>query len=88
MALTPVRLTPGFKRAYKKKTAEMRQVLDDAVLQLRKDPRHPGLRTHRVWGRKGVYEARLDKGNRLTFEWDGPTIVLLAHCNHDILGRT
>ena len=85
MPLTPVRATPTFKRAYKKKPRAMQDVIDKAVTQLRVDPHHPGLRTHRISGRKSVYEARLDGGNRLTFHWEGPLIVLRAHCNHDIL---
>jgi len=85
--LTPVRITPSFKRAYKRKTREMQCVIDRAVTQLRTDPHHPGLPTHRVWGRKSVFEARLDGGNRLTFHWEGPTIVLRAHCHHDILKK-
>ncbi len=87
MALTPIRVTASFKRSYKKKPPEMQAVIDRAVTQLRDNPRHPGLRTHRVWGRHGVYEARLDSGNRMTFHWEGPTVVLRAHCNHDILNN-
>lgn len=82
-----MRATPGFKRAYKKKPGEMQAAIEKAVTQLRKDPGHRGLHTHRVWGRKGVFEARLDASNRLTFRWDGPVIELLAHCNHDILKK-
>lgn len=63
----------------------MQEAVANAVAQLRTDHRHPGLRTHRVWGKKGVFEARLDAGNRLTFHWDGDTIVLRNHCSHDIL---
>lgn len=85
MPLTPIEVAPRFKRAYKKKTPEMQAVIQAAVVQLRTDHRHNGLRTHRVWGKPGVYEARLDRGNRLTFHWDGGTIVLRNHCNHDVL---
>jgi putative component of toxin-antitoxin plasmid stabilization module len=87
LGLTPVRVTPRFKKLYSKKPEEMKTVIDGAVTQLRVDPRHNGLHTHRVWGAKGVWEARLDKGNRLTFHWDGDTIVLRAHCNHEILKK-
>jgi hypothetical protein len=65
----------------------MQRVIRDAVTQLRKDPRHNSLRTHRVWGTPGVYEARLDGGNRLTFHWEADTIVLRKHCSHDVLKR-
>ena len=87
MALTPVETMPRFRRAYKKKPAAMRSAIDEAVAQLRRDPRHPGLRTHRVQGTAGVWEARLSNSNRLTFHWREDTIVLRNHCNHDILDR-
>lgn len=81
--LTPVRISKTFKKRLKKKPEEMQDRIARAVTQLRKDPSHPGLRTHRVWGKKGVYEARLDAGNRLTFHWEGDLLVLRSHCNHD-----
>jgi hypothetical protein len=87
VALTPVEVTGRFRKEYRKKPATMQKVIDKAVTQLREDHSHPGLRTHRVWGRPGVWEARLDAGNRLTFHWDGDTIVLRRHCNHAILDR-
>lgn len=38
---------------------------------------------------EGVWEAYVDRGNRVTFEYavDG-SIVLRNHCNHDILKRS
>jgi len=85
VALTPVRIEKRFRKRLGKKPPEMRKRIEDAVTQLRVDHRHPSLRTHRVWGRRGVWEARIDEGNRLTFHWDGPRIVLRNHCNHDVL---
>jgi mRNA interferase RelE/StbE len=58
------------------------------IRQLRTDPRHPSLRTKKMKGTtEDVYEVRIDQGNRLTFHWEGGTIVLRNHCNHDILRR-
>lgn len=85
--MTPVRVTTSFKKLYAKKPAAMQRAIDGAVTQLRTDWRHNSLRTHRVWGRRGVWEARIDGGNRLTFHWDGNTIVLRTHCNHDVLNK-
>ncbi len=87
MALTPVEATLAFRRAYKAKPEPMRKAIREAVTQLRRDHTHNGLRTHRIQGAKGVYEARLNGGNRLTFHWRDDTIVLRKHCNHDILKR-
>jgi hypothetical protein len=87
VSLTPVRISNRFRKQLQKKPSAMQDTIADAVTRLRTDRGHPGLRTHRVWGQPGVYEARLDAGNRLTFHWDGDAIVLRAHCNHDILKR-
>jgi len=78
-------MSPRFKRRLRQKPPKMREAIAEAVAQLCVDHRHTGLRTHRVWSKKGVFEARLDGGNRLTFHWDGDTIVLRNHCSHDIL---
>ena len=63
----------------------MQEAIDRAVVQLRKDWRHPGLRTGRIGNTKGVYEARVDGGNRLTFHWEGEAIRPREHCNHKTL---
>lgn len=81
-----VKTSRAFKRRLKKKSRDAQRRVADAVTCLRMDPAHPGLRVHRVRSRDGVYEARLDKGNRLTFHWDEEeqdTIVLRANCSHD-----
>jgi hypothetical protein len=61
------------------------------VRQLRENWRHPGLRTKKLAGRtvegNQVFEARAGAGDRVTFYWDGPRIVLENHCKHDILKR-
>jgi mRNA-degrading endonuclease YafQ of YafQ-DinJ toxin-antitoxin module len=59
----------------------------ECVNQLGQDPRHPGLHTHKVKGHKGVWEAHVDKANRLTFEWDDDVLVLRNNCNHEVLRR-
>jgi hypothetical protein len=58
------------------------------VFQLADDRHYPGLNAHPMRGHHGVYEAYVDSGNRVTFEYseDGE-IVMRKHCNHDILRR-
>lgn len=87
MALTPVEVTPRFRRAYRKKTVTMRDAVDDAVLKLRTDPTNVGLQAKKIQGQPGVFESRIDRSNRLTWHWEDDTIVLRNHCNHDILNR-
>jgi hypothetical protein len=86
--LTPIEVDKAFRKRLAGKEARMQGAILKAIRQLRVDPRHPGLRTHSIKGQPGVFGARLDRGNRLTFRWEGDTIVLLNHCNHQqVLGR-
>ena len=78
----------SFKRRLDKKPPEQAGPIAECVQRLADDPRHPGLHTHRVRGAgPGVFEAYVDKANRITFHWEGADIVLRNHCNHDVLKR-
>jgi len=57
------------------------------VQRLGENTRHPSLQAHPLRGTPGVFEAYVDKANRVTFHYDGPTIVMRKHCRHDILRR-
>src|SRR5215207_2636704 len=80
-------IPPRFRRTSRKKAAPLREAIARCIQLLGDDPHHPGLHTHRVSGKKGVWEAYVDDANRVTFHWDGPRIVLRNNCNHDILKR-
>jgi hypothetical protein len=56
-------------------------------MRLGTDPRHPGLHTHRVGGTRGVWEAYVDDANRVTFHWEGDTIVLRNNCRHEVISQ-
>ena len=78
-----------FARRLTKKPEPLRGRILKTVRFLANNPRHPGLRTHKVQGASSngpVFEAYVDKANRLTFHY-GPEgqIVLRNHCNHDII---
>jgi mRNA interferase RelE/StbE len=85
--LPPLIIPPKFKRVMSKKPASLQAAILECVYRLGDDPRHPSLRTHRVQGAAGVFEAYVDRANRVTFEWAGDTIVLRNNCSHDILKR-
>jgi hypothetical protein len=82
--LTPVEVPRSFKKKLDKKTPEMQAAILACVKQLRIDWRYPGLRAKKLSG-TNFYEARVSQGGRLTYIWDGPKIVLVNHCHHDIL---
>jgi hypothetical protein len=76
-----------FKRLVDRKGKELAAAIAECVYRLGENPRHTGLQTHYVRGtsKPKVYEAYVDKKNRVTFHWDGAKIVLRNNCNHDIL---
>ena len=77
----------SFKKTVKKKEPVLQAAIARCIALLATDPRHPGLEAHRVQGFPGVWEAYVDRANRVTFHYDGPRIVLRHNCNHDILRR-
>lgn len=77
----------AFKRSAKKKDMPLQRAIARCVELLADNPRHPGLQAHRMQGQPGVWEAYVDQANRVTFHYDGSTIVLRKNCNHDILRR-
>jgi hypothetical protein len=65
----------------------MQGAILECVRRLREDWRHPALRTKKMEGHPDVFEARVDRANRVTCHWEGDTIVLRNHCNHAMLQR-
>jgi hypothetical protein len=76
-----------FKRLVEGKGAPLAGAIAKCVHFLGENPRHPGLQTHVVQGTRDpkVFEAYVDKKNRVTFHWEAGKIVLRNNCNHDIL---
>lgn len=78
-----------FKRLVDRKSKELAAAITECVFRLGDDPRHTDLQTHHIRGtsKPKVYEAYVDKKNRVTFHWEGEKIVLRNNCNHDILRK-
>jgi len=81
-------VTPAFKKALEVKPPELQAAIMECVTRLLEDPRHPSLRTHKIHGVSGVFEAYVDRANRVTFHYGDREIVLRHHCNHTIISRT
>lgn len=82
-----VEIPPSFKRRLRDKPPELQAAIIECVRRLGENPRHPSLQTHRVHGIPGVFEAYIDRANRLIFQYGDDRIILRNHCNHDILKR-
>ena len=80
-------IPPNFKKVMRKKPPDLQDAITRCVKLLGSNPRHPGLKTHKVHGAPGVFEAYVDIHNRVTFERSGDRIILRNNCNHSILDR-
>lgn len=63
---------------------EVLKKLDKALRFLSENPRHPSLQTRPVLGQPGVYEGRVDKSYRFTYErLPGDVFILRTVGKHD-----
>lgn len=81
------RIPDDFKKELRRKPPRLADAILRCVQGLGENPRHPGLHVHRVQGTPGVWEAYVDRANRVTFHYEDGVIVMRKHCNHDILTR-
>jgi mRNA-degrading endonuclease YafQ of YafQ-DinJ toxin-antitoxin module len=78
-----IEFTARFERAYVALEAGQTEQVDKALRLLAADPRYPSLRTKKMEGWKGIWEARASESLRLTFEMQGDTIRLRNVGLHD-----
>ncbi len=77
-------IEPKFKRRLEKKPTKMQAAILETIEKLEQTPWPPGL-AKPFRSQPGVWEAKVDRGNRLTFRLEGNVRVMLNHCNHDML---
>ncbi len=63
-----IRFGPRFWKTYAKLPLAIRKKVDKALRQLAENPRHPALRTKPIQGVTGIYEARVDRDYRMSYE--------------------
>ena len=82
-------INENFRRVLRKKEKRLQDAINECIRRLVDTPDHPGLQVHRVHGTKTVvWEAYIDRANRLTFERLGHGVIVLRNnCNHDIVKR-
>jgi hypothetical protein len=89
--LTPLRVPKPLKKKLAKKSPQAQGSIVACIRQLRLDWRYPSIKAKKLEGRKvdgqQVWEARATRGDRVTFYWEGPRIVVENHCKHDTLKR-
>jgi mRNA-degrading endonuclease RelE of RelBE toxin-antitoxin system len=76
-------VTRRFEAAYRSLSEELRLKTDKALRLLAEDPRHPSLHLKKIQGTPGVWEARVDRGCRLTLEIRFDAFLLRNVGKHD-----
>jgi mRNA interferase RelE/StbE len=80
--------TARFKKAWKGLNKEEKSLGRKAITSLLDNIRYPSLMVKQMQGIEGVWEARVSRSVRLTFEISGDTVILRNIGNHnDTLGR-
>lgn len=86
--MTPrqLRFTRSFVREYQQLPTTIQAQVDEALRQLAHDPRHPSLRVKKMQPMsRGIFEARVTRGYRMTFAVEGAAFMLRRVGTHDIL---
>jgi addiction module RelE/StbE family toxin len=82
-----VTFTKPFKRDYKGLPENIQEQIDKQIMHLLDNPKHPSLHIKKMEGHESIWEARVTKGYRMTFQIDGDTYLLRRVGTHSILKR-
>jgi len=76
-------VTRRFEEAYRSLPERLRRKTDKALRLLAENPGHPSLRLKKIQGAPGIWEARVDKGCRMTLEIRADAFLLRNVGKHD-----
>ena len=79
--------TKPFKQDYKKLSGNIQELIDKQIAHLLENPKHPSLQIKKMEGRQTIWEARITKGYRMTFQIVGDTYLLRRAGTHSILKK-
>lgn len=77
----------NFKCSYKRLPKFVQKKTDRILKLLVADLRHPSIRAKKIQGASDIWEGRIDKFHRFTFEIQGDEVVLRSIGQHDITKR-
>jgi mRNA interferase RelE/StbE len=75
--------TESFKKSWKLLTEEQKVLARKSIENLIADIRYPALRVKKIKGTGNIWEARVNRSLRMTFQIDGDTIILRKIGQHD-----
>lgn len=75
--------TDRFKRSYKQLPKDVQKALQKKLELMSKDPHHPSLRTKKIQGTDKIFECSINMSIRLTWQYQGESILLRVIGPHD-----
>jgi len=80
-----IKFTRRFLKSYARLPMAIQQKIKKQITLLAENPRHPFLQTKPIQGAEGIYEARVDRDYRMTYEREADdTLLLRVVAKHDI----
>lgn len=79
--------TDRFKKSYKQLSQEEKKTLHKKFLLMIKNPHHPSLRTKKVQGTDNIFECSINMAVRMTWQYEGESIMLRVVGDHDKVFR-
>lgn len=76
---------PRFLRDYASLPSAIQRQTDRQIKRLLENPRYPSMRIKKMEGQEHIWEARVTKNYRFTFQVKEDTLVLRRIGTHDIL---
>lgn len=79
----PIIITHRFKKAYQKLPPEIQKKVKKALRLLDENRHHPSLRIRKIQGVENIYEGRVDRKYRFSFQRESDDVILHNVYNHD-----
>ncbi len=80
-----VHRSSGFKKAYKNLPENIRKKFDEKFRLFVSNPRHSSLKVKKMAGTRDIFEARISRNYRWTFQFVSGGVKLRHVGTHDIL---
>ena len=79
--------TDNFKNKYKKLPQPIKKATQKQLELLLSNPRHPSLNIKKMQDPRNIWEARITKGYRFTFQMEKDEYILRNIGSHNILNK-
>ncbi|MDQ7837537.1 MAG: hypothetical protein RDU59_03485 [Thermodesulfobacteriota bacterium] len=75
--------TERFKKSYRQLSKDEQKTLHKKLDLMSKNPHYPSLRTKKVQGTDNIFECSINMAIRMTWQYDGESILLRVVGDHD-----